>query len=134
MLRKIAKPMSLILIFAFLLCSFAVPAAKAEMIGTEAALHLAGKENSRAIVTAFLERDDVRQTMERQGVDVAEARKRVAALSDAELMRVAQKIDQLPAGGDGVGTVVGAILLVFFVLLITDLLGLTHVFPFVNRR
>ena len=132
--RRILKPISLILVISLLMFNFAVQAAKAEMIGTEAALHLASKENSRAIVTAFLERNDVRQTMERQGIDVAEARKRVAALSDAELIRIAQKIDQLPAGGDGVGTVVGAILLVFFVLLITDLLGLTHVFPFVNRR
>lgn len=134
MLKKIAKPMSMILAISFLLFNLAIQAAKAEMIGTETAVHLAGKEQSRAIVTAFLERDDVRQTMAQQGVDVAEARKRVAALSDAELQQIAQKVDQLPAGGDGVGAVLGAILLVFFVLLITDLLGLTHVFPFVTRR
>lgn len=134
MLKKIAKPVSMILAISFLMFNLAIQAAKAEMIGTEAAVHLAGKEQSRAIVTAFLERDDVRQTMQRQGVDVAEARKRVAALSDAELLQIAQKIEQLPAGGDGVGAVLGALLLVFFVLLITDLLGLTHVFPFVNRR
>ena len=134
MLKKIAKPMSMILAISFLLFNLAIQAAKAEMIGTETAVHLASKEKSRAIVTAFLERDDVQQTMARQGVDVAEARKRVAALSDAELMQIAQKVDKLPAGGDGVGAVLGAILLVFFVLLITDLLGLTHVYPFVTRR
>jgi hypothetical protein len=33
-----------------------------------------------------------------------------------------------------VGIIVGAILLVFFVLLITDLLGLTDVFPFVKKH
>lgn len=125
--------MSIILIFPFLLFNFTVQAAKAEMIGTETAVSLAKKENSRARVIAFLERKDVQQTMEQQGVDVAEARKRVNALSDAELMQIAQKIDQLPAGGDGVSAVVGAVLIVFLVLLITDLLGLTHVFPFVNR-
>lgn len=103
------------------------------MIGTETAVSLAKKENSRARVIAFLERKDVQQTMEQQGVDVAEAKKRVNALSDAELMQIAQKIDQLPAGGDGVSAVVGAVLIIFLVLLITDLLGLTHVFPFVNR-
>ena len=132
-MRNIAKPMSIILIFPFLLFNFTVQAAKAEMIGTETAVSLAKKENSRARVIAFLERKDVQQTMEQQGVDVAEARKRVNALSDAELMQIAQKIDQLPAGGDGVSAVVGAVLIVFLVLLITDLLGLTHVFPFVNR-
>jgi hypothetical protein len=125
--------MSIILIFPFLLFNFTVQAAKAEMIGTEIAVSLAKKENSRARLIAFLERKDVQQTMEQQGVNVAEARKRVNALSDAELMQIAQKIDQLPAGGDGVSAVVGAVLIVFLVLLITDLLGLTHVFPFVNR-
>lgn len=133
MLKRIAQPMSIILIFSFLLFNCTVQAAKAEMISTETAIALATVEDNRAQVTAFLERMDVRQTMERQGVDVAEATKRVNALSDEEVLRLAQKIDQLPAGGNGVGTVVGAILVIFLVLLITDILGLTHVFTFVNR-
>jgi uncharacterized protein DUF6627 len=42
-------------------------------------------------------------------------------------------MDQLPAGGDGFGALVGAAVLIFLVLLITDLAGLTHVFPFVKH-
>ncbi|MDD3619232.1 MAG: PA2779 family protein [Desulfobulbaceae bacterium] len=133
MLQRIAQPMSIVLIISFLLLNFAAQAARAEMISTETAIALTGKENSRATVAAFLERMDVRQTMERQGVDMAEAMKRVNALSDEEVLRLAQQIDQLPAGGNGFGTVVGAILVIFLVLLITDILGLTHVFSFVNR-
>ncbi|HHO48563.1 MAG TPA: hypothetical protein ENN06_08970 [Desulfobacteraceae bacterium] len=133
MLQRIAQPMSIVLIISFLLLNFAAQTARAEMISTETAIALTGKENSRTTVAAFLERMDVRQTMERQGVDVAEAVKRVNALSDEEVLRLARNIDQLPAGGNGVGTVVGAILVVFLVLLITDILGLTHVFSFVNR-
>lgn len=133
MLKRIAQPMSIVLIFSFLLLNFTVQAAKAEMIGTETAIALAKEENSRARVTAFLERMDVQQVMERQGVDAMEAMKRVNTLTDEEILRLAQKIDQLPAGGNGIGTVVGAILVIFLVLLITDILGLTHVFTFVNR-
>jgi hypothetical protein len=133
MLKRIAQPMSIVLIFSFLLLNFTVQAAKAEMIGTETAIALAKEENSRARVTAFLERMDVQQVMERQGVDAMEAMKRVNTLTDEEILRLAQKIDQLPAGGNGIGTVVGAILIIFLVLLITDILGLTHVFTFVNR-
>lgn len=125
--------MSIVLIFSFLFLNFTVQAAKAEMIGTETAIVLAKEENSRARVTAFLERMDVQQVMERQGVDAMEAMKRVNTLTDEEILRLAQKIDQLPAGGNGIGTVVGAILVIFLVLLITDILGLTHVFTFVNR-
>jgi hypothetical protein len=46
---------------------------------------------------------------------------------------IAGRLDQLPAGQSAVGAVVGAILIIFLVLLITDLLGLTNVFPFVRR-
>jgi hypothetical protein len=58
----------------------------------------------------------------------------VESLSDAEAVDVASRIDQLTAGGSAVGVIVGAILLVFLVLLITDLLGLTDVFPFVKKH
>ena len=54
---------------------------------------------------------------------------RVARLSctaaPPEPWRLADQIDSAPAGG-----IIGAILLVFFVLLVTDILGLTKVFPF----
>jgi UPF0716 family protein affecting phage T7 exclusion len=46
---------------------------------------------------------------------------------------VSQHIESMPAGGNAVGIIVGAILLVFIILLITDLLGLTNVFPFVKK-
>jgi len=121
------------LVFSFLMFSCIVQGAKAGMIGTETVVYLAKKEKSQALVTAFLDRKDVQQAMERQGVDVDEARKRVKALSDDELMKIVHKIDQLPAGGDAVGTVVGGFLIVFLVLLLTDILGFTHVFTFVNR-
>lgn len=133
MMKHIARPLSIVLVFSFLLLTFTVQAARAELIGTEAAVALERTENGRARVAAFLERTDVQRTMEQQGVDAAEAVKRINALSDEEIMQLARQIDRLPAGGDGVGTVVGAILVIFLVLLITDILGLTHVFTFVNR-
>ena len=58
---------------------------------------------------------------------------RVAGLSDAEVRQIAGHLDQLPAGQSALGIVIGAALFIFIVLLITDLLGLTNVFPFVRR-
>jgi len=46
---------------------------------------------------------------------------------------LAGKIDQLPAGGF-IGEVIGAVVFIFLVLLITDVLGFTHVYPFVHHR
>ena len=135
MLQKMIKPMSFFLIFSFFLLDFSVQTAKAQMIGTSTVIATQKQEASRDRITAFLGRHDVQQVMVQRGVDAAEAQKRVASLSDSELVKISQAMDQLPAGGDGgVGTVIGAAVLIFLVLLITDIAGLTHVFPFVRHR
>jgi len=67
------------------------------------------------------------------GVDRAEAVRRVAGLTDAEAQAAVDRFDRLPAAGDGVGVVIGAALIVFIILLITDILGFTNVFPFVKK-
>jgi len=71
--------------------------------------------------------------MARNGVDPLEAQQRVNSLTNEEIAQISHSIDQLPAGGDAVGAIVGAAVLIFVVLLITDIIGLTHVFPFVNH-
>lgn len=80
----------------------------------------------RARVTAFLQRADVRQAMQAQGVQGEAAVERVNAMSDAEVAQLAGRIDQAPAGGD----VLGMLFTIFIILLVTDILGLTKVFPF----
>lgn len=106
-----------------------VQTAHATLVSTEQVARLAGQEapsvRGHARLSAALSRADVRAAMERQGVDPALAMERVASLTDEEAGQLAQKIDSAPAGG-----IIGALMLVFFVLLVTDILGLTKVFPF----
>lgn len=83
----------------------------------------------RARVAAFLGREDVRKELQAHGVSPEAAVERAQALSDDEVRQLAGKIDGLPAGADG-GSVLGIIFTVFIVLLITDILGFTKVFPF----
>jgi Family of unknown function (DUF6627) len=90
-------------------------------------------QDERRKVDAFLQRHDVRDQMVAFGVDPAEAAARVASLSDREIRQIAGQIDRLPAGQGVLVALVGAAVLIFLVLLITDLLGLTHIFPFVNH-
>lgn len=134
MLQKMLKPVSFLLVFSFLLLDFSVHTSHAQMIDTNTVIAAQKKIADREQVTAFLGREDVRQVMIQQGIDAVEAQKRVASLSDAELAKISQAMEQLPAGGDGIGTVIGAAVFIFVVLLITDILGLTHVFSFVNHR
>ena len=134
MLKVMIRPVSFFLVFSFLLLNFTVHSAQAQMVGTNAVITGQQEAASRAQVTAFLAREDVKQIMTQYGVDAVEAQKRVDSLSSSELQKIANSMDQLPAGGDGIGAVVGAAVLIFLVLLITDLIGLTHVFPFVNHQ
>ncbi|MGE5523840.1 MAG: PA2779 family protein [Rhodospirillaceae bacterium] len=78
-------------------------------------------------VRSFLDRAEVRAQMEGLGVDADAARARVDALTDEEVSNLAGRIDTLPAGGD---SILGVLFAVFIILLITDILGLTKVFPF----
>lgn len=133
MIRFIAKPLSLFLIFSFILLDFTAITAKAGLIETETVINTLQEEKSRSRITAFLNRQEILDVFSKQEIDPLQAKKRVASLTDQEVSEICKVLDQLPAGGDGVGAVVGAVVLIFFVLLITDLLGLTHVFPFVGH-
>ena len=107
--------------------------AQAALVSTEEVLAAGEGAADRARVLAFLDRAEVREQIAALGVDPNEAAARVAALSDAQVREIAGQLDQLPAGQSAVGAVVGAIVIIFLVLLVTDLLGLTNVFPFVRR-
>jgi hypothetical protein len=134
MLKKIMRPVSLLLVVSFCLLNFNVPNAQAKMVGTEAVIAGQQAADQRAQVADFMAREDVKQIMTQYGVDPVEAQQRVNSLSSEELANLANSIDQLPAGSSAVGVIVGAAVLIFLVLLITDLVGLTNVFPFVNQQ
>lgn len=105
-----------------------IQTAYAGLVSTEEVARLAsvqGMDSGHVRLAAALSRSDVRAAMEQQGVDPVLAQERIAALTDDEAARLADQINSAPAGG-----IIGAILLVFFVLLVTDILGLTKVFPF----
>ena len=127
--RAFAVPMAVVML------TTAVPigVANAGLISTEQAIEREAAEMERSRVLDFLHRDDVRAGLIELGVDPAEATARVAGLSDAEIRKIAGRIDQLSAGQGVVGTIIGAALVVFLVLLVTDILGLTDIFPFVRR-
>jgi len=96
--------------------------AQAAMVATDVAV--AGAERGR--ISSLLDRADVRAQLQAYGVDAADVKTRVAAMTDVEAAQLAAQLDSLPTGG----SIVGAIVLVFLVLLITDILGFTKIFPF----
>lgn len=98
----------------------------AALVGTEQIVSSAQSTQNRDRIRGFLQREDVRNRLQKQGVDANAALMRVDAMTDNEVQTVADQLDKLPAGGD----VLGILFTVFIILLITDILGLTKVFPF----
>ena len=133
-LRKYSRFLALPLAALMLAVSMPMGAAQAALVGTDQLVEPSQAETDRALVAAFIARDDVRAQMRNMGVDPDEAAARVAVMSDVEIQRIATEIDTVPAGQNAVGAIVGAVVLIFVVLLVTDLLGLTDVFPFVKRN
>ena len=108
--------------------------AQAKMVTTDQVLEHADPASDRERVESFILREDVQKQLVLLGINSEEAASRAASLSNEEIQQIAGRLDELPAGEGGVGVIVGAILIIFLVLLITDLLGLTDVFPFVNKK
>jgi hypothetical protein len=101
-------------------------AAQAEIVTTGESQATAVTAAQRDSVNSFFARADVRQALQQQGVTGDAALARVAALSDSEVAQLAGRIDQAPAGGE----ILSIVFTLFIVLLVTDILGFTKVFPF----
>ena len=109
--------------------------ARAGMITTQAAIDAQVSPERIANldkVRATLARADVRAKLQALGVDSADAAARAAALPDADLARLANGMDQAPAGGDF--EILAVIGVVFLVLLLLDYLDVTHVFTHSAHR
>ncbi len=116
-IRRAAKPVSLFLTIFMLLMSVPYQSALAAMIGTETMIDIARGQEAREYVNSMLVREDVQATLIAQGIDPQEAKARVDSLSDAEIVRLVDQIEQLPAGGD-IGIISALIIILLLVLIL----------------
>ncbi len=103
--------------------------AQAAVIATDtvAAAQTAPAGSAQMRLHAMFDRAEAVDALRARGVEVEAAKARVASLTDAEAADLLQQIDDAPAGAANVLVVVAV---VFVVLLITDILGFTRIFPF----
>ena len=109
----------------FVLSTLWLPAANAAVLNTgsaESVQHTAPADKD--IIQDFLLQETVQRQLQKMGVSPELAKARVAALTPMEQQLLQQKITDLPAGA-GVVEVIG---IVFIVLLILELLGVTDIF------
>lgn len=122
-LRRIIAATAATCVLATSLPVAAQPAASPSIVTTEEAI--AGSVQQR--VGELLARAEVREALAARGVEPAQVEARVAALTDEEARQLAGELDRLPSGAS---SIIGVLFAVFIILLITDILGLTKVFPF----
>jgi Family of unknown function (DUF6627) len=133
-LQSMRKPIAGLVILAISAFSISWAPAHAAMVNTSEIIKQNKQNLDRERIDMLLDRSEVRNQLEAWGVKSEEAKAWIDSLTDQEIAEIATRIDQMPAGGSALGTLVGAALLVFFVLLATDILGYTDVFPFVKGQ
>lgn len=133
-IRKIFKPVGLILAICMLWLSGPCQSLSAAMIGTETVIGSDREQDAREYLITFLARDDVRAALVSRGIDPLEAQRRIDSLTDEEARWVADQLEQMPAGGGFFTTMLIVVFLVFVILLVTDIAGYTDIFPFVKSK
>jgi len=122
-LKIIRKKASLICVsmsILMLIISTPYQSALAAMIGTEKVLEMSKGQVARDYLQQILAREDARSALIKQGIDPVEAKNRVESLTDFEVIQLANHIEQLPAGGNGVGIVFGLLLFILLIVLIVN--------------
>jgi hypothetical protein len=98
--------------------------AHAGLVGTLQAVESNTRAQNLATVNGALAKAEVREQMAALGVSPADIDARVARLTDSELDTLADRMQQMPAGGDALA-IIG---IVFLVLLILEAVGITDIF------
>ena len=102
----------------------------AQIASTGVVLDQSAAQSDKEKLMQIISREDVAIKFQELGVDSKAIEARVASMTDEEASKVALQIDTLPAGADAGASILGAMVFIFVVLLITDILGLTKVFNF----
>jgi len=126
-MQSMYRPMAWIL--SALLAILPMVPAQAAMIGTERIVNPTQARPAADRLQRILDQAAARQQLQAMGVNPEHVRERINSLSDAELARVSQGIENLNAGGD---SVLGILLVIFIVFVITDVIGATDIFPFIH--
>ena len=133
LIRQRSKSASVFLITLMVLLTMPYQSVLAAMIETDATLGITVQgQEARNTIKSILAREDIQAVLKAQGIDPLEARARVDSLTDAEAVRIADQIEELPAGGNFLIGLLVAVGIIVVILAITDALGYTDVFTFIR--
>lgn len=125
--RRLGKIIPVLSILA--LVSLHMVPLQAAMVDNSQLIADSQQQMTKQEVLSQLDRQDVQDKLVAMGVDIDDAKQRIAQMSEQELAQLAQDFEQMPAGSG----VIGALLVIFIVFVVTDMLGATDVFSFVHN-
>jgi ribosomal protein S13 len=133
LIRQRSKSTGVFLVILMVLVAVPYQSVLAAMIETQATLDITVKgQEARNTIKTILAREDAQAVLRAQGIDPLEAMARVDSLTDAEAQRIADQIEELPAGGGFFLTFLLVVGIIVVILIITDAMGYTNVFTFVK--
>jgi len=121
----IVRVLSIVILFSGVVST----AAQAQMISASQVQQQQDKAALLSALSETLAKEDVQKTLLSLGVDSQVKEERANNLTSEELAQLNSQIDELPAGSGAIGVLV----FIFVVFVITDAIGATDVFPFVNK-
>jgi hypothetical protein len=126
-LRKKGQPIFILMIFLTLLISVPFQPALAALIETETVINPDRVKDTRVLLNQLMAREDVRTALLSYGINFFEADRRIAAMTDSEILQVKQAIDQFPAGGQAVAPDAGFALIILVIAVLATLLILLFI-------
>lgn len=126
---KPSRSVSVLMALCFTLVQLVwIPQAHAALVSPSDLVAQSERVGQQSRIADLLQRERVAAMLQQQGVDAEQLVERLDRLTNAEIAMLDQKMDQLPTGEGALELV----LVVFLVLILLDVLGVTNIFPGIN--
>jgi len=129
--KTVTRNIARALLICFAPFAMFAPVSQAAMVGTNQVISDGQAQADRTHLKELLSRADLASQLQNAGVDTENLKSRVESLTNDEVAMLNERLDQIPAGGTP--DILGTAVFIFLVLLITDILGYTDIFPFIRK-
>jgi Mg2+ and Co2+ transporter CorA len=119
---------TLTLFLSLALISVSLGNVQAAVVSNDQVILKTQQVEDKATLLQAVQREDVQQQLSSMGVSTADVESRINQMTHEEIAQLNLHMAELPAGEGVLGTIV----LIFIVLVITDVIGATDIFPFVH--
>ena len=119
---------ALAIVLSIAFTSLTLGSAQAGIVSNQQIIHKTYQINDKQTLLQTITREDVQQQLLSVGVNPADLESRINQMTHEEIAQLNQQVTELPAGANGLGTVV----FVFLIFVITDVIGATDIFPFIH--